>query len=194
MNSKNPKVDGYLRKAKWQKELTQLRKIILECPLTEDMKWRVPCYTLNNKNVILLGGFKEFCVLNFVKGALLKDSKGILKRIGQNTQAGRWIQFTNVPEIVAMKSILKSYIEEAIEMEKAGLKVPLKKASDFPVPEELQRKLDEMPDLKAAFNALTPGRQRAYLLYFSAAKQATTRQSRVAKCIPQILTGKGLDD
>jgi uncharacterized protein YdeI (YjbR/CyaY-like superfamily) len=191
----NPKVDGYLRKnKKWQPELQKLRTIILSCGLTEEVKWRVPCYTYQNSNVVLLGAFKEFCVLNFVKGSLLKDAKGILLKIGENTQVGRWIKFTQVREVVELETVLKAYINEAIEVEKSGLKPTLKKTSDFKIPEEFQTQLAEIPALKTAFNALTPGRQRGYILYFSGAKQSKTRASRVEKCKPQILKGKGLDD
>ncbi len=188
----NPKVDGYLRKAKkWQKEMEQLRRISLACGLTEELKWGKPCYTFQNSNIVILQGFKEFCALLFCKGALLKDPNGILKKFGW--QAARRVPFTNVREIVEMQLILKAYIREAIEAEKAGLKVTFKKNPE-PIPEELQNKLDEMPALKAAFEALTPGRQRGYILYFSGAKQSKTRESRVEKCMPQILKGKGLND
>jgi uncharacterized protein YdeI (YjbR/CyaY-like superfamily) len=195
MNPMNPKVDGYLRRAKkWQKELQELRRIVLDCPLTEELKWRAPCYTFQNNNIVLIGAFKEYCVLNFIKGALLKDAKGVLVKPGENTQVARVIRFTNVREIVAMEPTLKAYINEAIEAEKAGLKVKLKKITEHTVPEELQNKLDEIPALRTAFGALTPGRQRAYLLYFSAPKQSKTRESRVEKCMQRILHGKGLDD
>lgn len=191
----NAKVDGFLRKAKkWRQELGELRRIILGSELTEDVKWRVPCYTLNNKNVVFMNGFKEFCALSFAKGVLLKDLQGILLEIGEHTQAGRWIKFTSVQEIVKIEPVLKAYINEAIGVEKAGLKVKLKKTSEFKVAEEFQTKLDANPALKAAFTALTPGRQRAYLLYFSGAKQSKTREARVEKCTPRILEGKGLDD
>jgi uncharacterized protein YdeI (YjbR/CyaY-like superfamily) len=195
MNKTNPKVDGYLRKSKqWQKELQQLRRIVLECPLAEEVKWRVPCYAFQGGNVVLMHVFKDYCALLFFKGALLKDAKNILIKPGQNTQAARQVRFTNAQEIVEMEPILKAYIEEAIEVEKAGLKVPLKKTADFKIPPEFKNKLNESPALKSAFKALTPGRQRAYLLYFSSAKQSQTRESRVAKCTRQILNGKGLDD
>lgn len=194
MNKMNPKVDGFLRKSKsWQKEFAKLRTIILECPLTEEVKWRFPCYTFQNKNIVLIHGFKEYCALLFFKGALLKDAKGILIQQTKNTQAARQIRFTDVREIAKLEPILKAYIHEAIEVEKAGLEVKLKKNPE-PVPEELQNKLDEIPALKTAFAALTPGRQRAYILYISAAKQAKTRESRVEKWMQQILDGKGLDD
>lgn len=195
MNKMNPKVDGYLRKSRqWQKELQELRRIILDCPLIEEVKWRVPCYTLQNRNIVLLGRFKECCVLSFVKGALLKDANGILVKPGENTQSARVIRFTCVQAIVEMEPVLKAYIDEAIEVEKSGLKVTFKKAAEFTRPAEFQNKMDELPDLKAAFDALTPGRQRAYILYFSGAKQSKTRESRVERCVQQILNGKGLDD
>jgi uncharacterized protein YdeI (YjbR/CyaY-like superfamily) len=195
MNRMNPKVDGLLRKAKkWQEEFETLRQIILDSPLTEDVKWRQACYSSDGRNVVLFHGFKEYCALLFFKGALLKDPKGILIQQTDNVQSARQIRFTSVREIVAMKPILKAYIREAIEVEKAGLKVKLKKTSDFKVPEEFQAELNEIPALKKAFAALTPGRQRGYLFYFSAAKQSKTREARVEKCKPQILKGKGLDD
>ena len=188
----NPKVDGYLRKArKWQEEMTKLRRISLDSGLTEELKWGKPCYTFQTSNMVIIQGFKEFCALLFCKGALLKDPNGILKKFGW--QAARRIPFSNVREIVEMEPILKVYIHEAIEAEKAGLKVNYKKNPE-PIPEELQNKLDEIPALKAAFDALTPGRQRGYILYFSGAKQSKTRASRVQKCMPQILKGKGLND
>ena len=192
MKKMNPKVDGYLRKAKkWQEEMTKLRRISLDCGLTEELKWGKPCYTFQKSNIVIIQGFKEFCALLFCKGALLKDRHGILKKFGW--QAARRIPFSNVGEIVEMEPILKVYIHEAIEAEKAGLKVNYKKNPE-PIPEELQNKLDEIPALKTAFDALTPGRQRGYILYFSAAKQSKTRASRVKKCMPQILKGKGLND
>ena len=195
MNRMNPKVDGYLRKSKkWQEELEKLRMIILDCQLTEELKWGKPCYTFQKSNILIIQGFKEFCALLFCKGALLNDANGILIKPGENTQAGRWIKFTNVREIVEMETILKAYIYEAIEVEKAGLEVNYKKTSEFISPEEFQNKLDEIPALKTAFDALTPGRQRAYILYFSAPKQSKTRESRVEKCMQQILNGKGLND
>ena len=189
----NPKVDGYLRKAKkWQEEMEKLRMIILDCGLTEELKWGWPCYTFQKSNIVLIHGFKEYCALLFFKGALLKDPKGILIQQTENVQAARQIRFSNVREIAKMKPILKAYICEA--KEKAGLKVNYKKTSEFRVPEEFQNKLDEIPALKTAFNALTPGRQRAYIFYFSAPKQSKTRESRVEKCMQQILKGKGLND
>lgn len=195
MNKMNPKVDGFVRKnERWQEELQALRKIVLDSPLTEEVKWRVPCYTFENHNVVILGAFKEHCVLSFVKGALLKDPRGILAFPGENTQSARVVRFANVGEIVKIASVLKAYIKEAISVEKAGLKVPLKKITERPIPEELQNKFNDAPALKAAFEALTPGRQRAYLLYFSGAKQSKTREARIEKCAPQILNGKGMDD
>ena len=191
----NPKVDAYLRRAKtWREEFEKLRMIILECGLTEELKWGVPCYTFEKTNIVLIHGFKEYCALLFFKGALLKDREGILIRQTTTVQAARQIRFTNVREIVKMKPILKAYVYEAIEIEKAGLKVVFKKTSEFKMPEEFQNKLDELPALKTAFQALTPGRQRAYILHFSQPKQSKTRESRVEKCMPQILNGKGLND
>jgi len=188
----NPKVDEYLRKAKkWRKEIEKLRRISLACGLTEELKWGKPCYTFQKSNIVIIQGFKESCVLLFCKGALLNDPKGILKKFGW--QAARRIPFTNVREVVEMEPILKAYIHEAMEAERAGLKVNFKKNPE-PVPEELQSKLDESPALKAAFDRLTPGRRRGYILYFSGAKQSKTRESRVEKCMPRILNGKGLND
>lgn len=195
-NSKmNPKVDEFLTKAKkWKGEYETLRKIVLDCELTEDFKWMNPCYTFEKKNIVLIHGFKEYCALLFPKGALLQDSHGILIQQTENVQGARQIRFTNMQEIAEKEAILKAYIYEAIEVEKAGLKVEVKKPEELIIPEELQHKFDEIPALKAAFTTLTPGRQRAYILYFSAAKQSKTRQSRVEKCIPNILNGKGLND
>ncbi len=191
----NPKVEAYLSKAKkWQEETKKLRMIILDCQLTEELKWGKPCYTFQKNNIVIIQGFKEYCALMFFKGVLLNDANGILIKMGENTQAGRQIRFTNVREIIEMKTILKDYIYEAIEVEKAGLKVNFKKNAELIFPEEFQNKLDELPALKTAFNALTPGRQRAYNLYFSAPKQSKTRESRVEKCMQQILNGKGLND
>ena len=195
MNRMNPKVDAFLGRAKqWQEEFGKLRMIVLDSGLTEELKWGVPCYTFEGRNVVLIHGFKEYCALLFVKGALLHDAKGVLITQTENTQAARQIRFTNVREIVEMEPILKAYISEAMEVEKAGLKVDFKETTEFKIPEEFQNKLDEMPALKTAFGALTPGRQRAYLLYFAAPKQAQTRESRVEKCTQQILDGKGLND
>jgi uncharacterized protein YdeI (YjbR/CyaY-like superfamily) len=191
----NPKVDFYFSRAKeWQEELAKLRTIILDCQLTEELKWGVPCYTFQKSNIVLIHVFKEYCALLFFKGALLKDANGLLIQQTKNVQAARQIRFTNAREIVKMKPILKSYISEAIEVEKAGLRVNFKKTTEFIIPEEFQNKLDEIPALKTAFYALTPGRQRAYILHFSAPKQSKTRESRVEKCMPQILNGKGLND
>ena len=191
----NPKVDFFFNKAeKWQKEVEKLRTIVLGCPLTEELKWGVPCYTFRESNIVLIHFFKEYCALLFFKGALLKDSKGILIQQTKNVQVARQMRFTNVREIVELKAIIKAYIYEAIEVEKAGLKVKLKKTTEFEMPEEFKNKLNESPALKTAFRALTPGRQRAYLLHFSAPKQSKTREARVAKCMRQILKGKGLND
>ena len=195
MNRMNPKVAFYFTKAKkWQEEFEKLRKIILDCGLTEELKWGCPCYTFEKRNIVLIHGFKEYCALLFFKGAVLNDAEGILIQQTKNVQAARQIRFTSVREIVKMKPILKAYIHEAIEVEKAGLKVPLKKTKEFDIPEEFQNKLNKNPALKKAFNVLTPGRQRAYLLYFSQPKQSKTREARVEKFIPQILNGKGLND
>jgi uncharacterized protein YdeI (YjbR/CyaY-like superfamily) len=191
----NPKVDESLSKAqKWHDEFEKLRMIILDCGLTEELKWGVPCYTFEKSNIVLIHGFKEYCAILFVKGALLNDAKGILITQTENVQAARQVRFTNVQEIVAMETILKAYIYEAIEVEKAGLNVNFKKTTEFTMPEEFQNKLDEIPALKTAFDALTPGRQRAYLLYFSTPKQSKTRKARVEKYMQQILNGKGLND
>ncbi|ASB90922.1 YdeI family protein [Bacillus sonorensis] len=191
----NPKVDEFLSKAaKWKEEFEKLRNIVLDCELTEEFKWMHPCYTFNNKNIVLIHGFKEYCALLFHKGALLKDPHGILIQQTENVQAARQIRFTNVQEIAEMEAVLKAYIHEAIEVEKAGLEVDFKKNTEYKIPEELQNKFAEIPGLKAAFEALTPGRQRAYILYFSQAKQSKTRESRVEKCVQKILDGKGLKD
>lgn len=193
--NENPKVDFYFDKVeKWQKELEQLREIALDCQLTEELKWGTPCYTLGKSNIVLIHEFKEYCAFLFFKGALLKDTDDILIQQSENVQAARQIRFTNLKEIINQKTILKTYIYQAIEIEKAGLKVELKETTDFEVSAEFQTKLDEMPNLKEAFQALTPGRQRAYLLHFSQSKQSKTRESRVEKNIPQILEGKGLKD
>ena len=191
----NPKVDAFLSKAKtWKEEYEKLRAIVLDCGLTEDFKWMHPCYTLENKNIVLIHGFKEYCALLFHKGALLKDPRGILIQQTENVQAARQIRFTNAEEIDELENILKAYIHEAIEVEKAGLEVDFKKPAEYTVAEELQNKFDEMPALKTAFEALTPGRQRAYLLYFSEPKQSKTRESRVEKYVQHMLDGKGLND
>ncbi|UUF15034.1 MULTISPECIES: YdeI/OmpD-associated family protein [Flavobacterium] len=191
----NPKVDFFFDEAKkWQEELILMRKIALECQLSEELKWGVPCYTYKDSNVVLIHAFKEYCAFLFFKGALLKDTDNILIQQSENVQAARQIRFTALKEIVDLKDILKTYIYQAIEIEKAGLKVELKKTSEFEVSEEFQKKLDAMPDLQKAFSALTPGRQRAYLLHFSQPKQSKTREARVEKNIPNILDGKGLND
>jgi len=195
MNKMNPKVDWYFIKAKkWQKEVETLRTIVLDCGLTEELKWGVPCYTFQESNIVLIHAFKEYCALLFFKGALLKDVKGILIQQTKNVQAARQMRFTSAREIVKMKPAVKAYIKEAIAVEKAGLKVELKKTTEFTMPEEFKDKLDENQALKTAFYALTPGRQRGYLLYFSAPKQSKTRAARVEKSWKQILNGKGLDD
>src|SRR5579875_3777360 len=204
----NPKVDAYLAQGcmrcklggtpdckvhKWEEELKRLRAILLDCGLTEELKWSQPCYTYQKRNVVMMSAFKEYCSLNFMKGSLLKDAYGILVKPGENTQVGRQIRFTNVEDIIKMVAILKEYIHEAVEVEKSGERPKIKKNQE-PIPAEFQRKLDEMPDLKTAFEALTPGRQRAYILYFSAPKQSKTRESRIEKCMQNILEGKGLND
>ncbi len=191
----NPKVEQFLSKVKkWQDEMTLLREMVLECNLEEDFKWMHPCYTLDNANIVLIHGFKEYCALLFFKGVLLKDEKGILIQQTENVQDRRQLRFKSVEEIQKLESVIKEYILEAIAIEKAGLKVVLKTTSEYKMPEEFQIVLEEMPELKTAFYKLTPGRQKAYLLYFSAAKQAKTREARIEKYIEKILTGKGLDD
>ncbi len=195
MNATNPKVDFFFSKAKqWQDEFKKLRMIVLDCPLTEELKWGVPCYTFENKNIVLIHGFKEYCAILFVKGVLLKDARHVLIQQTENVQSARQIRFTNVREIVKLESVLKAYIHEAIEVEKAGLKVELKKTSEYAIPKEFQNKLDEMPALKEAFETLTPGRQRAYIYYFSQPKLSKTREARVEKYIDLILDGVGLND
>jgi len=189
------KVDAFLSKAKkWQDEFTQLRAIVLDCGLDEDLKWGQPCYTLDGQNVVLIHGFKEYCALLFFKGALMKDPKNILIQQTENVQAARQIRFTSGEQIAKLDKVVKTYVRNAIELEKSGVKVEFKKTTAFSWPEEFERKVDDMPALRTAFEALTPGRQRAYLLHFSSAKQAKTRESRIEKCVPQILSGKGLDD
>lgn len=191
----NSKVDLFLDKAqKWQEEMRLLRRIILDCGLTEEFKWMHPCYTFQKNNIALIHSFKEYCALLFHKGVLLNDAEDLLIQQTKNVQAARQIRFTHIQEIMKMETTLKAYIYEAIEVEKAGLEVKFKKTSEFTIPEEFQKKLEEVPELDAAFEALTPGRQRGYLLYFSGAKQSKTRQSRVEKCMEQILNGKGLND
>jgi len=191
----NPKVDWFFSKdTKWQKEYEKLRTIILDCGLIEELKWGCPCYTFENTNIVLIHGFKEYCALLFFKGALLNDANGILIQQTKNVQSARQIRFTNVREIVKMEKFLKAYVYEAIEVEKAGLKVKLKKTSEYKIPEEFQKRLNKSSVLKKAFNALTPGRQRAYIFYFSQPKQSKTREARVEKYMKQILNGKGSDD
>jgi uncharacterized protein YdeI (YjbR/CyaY-like superfamily) len=194
MKNMNPKVDAYIsEERRWRKESERLRLISLGCGLTEALKWGKPCYTYQGSNVVLIQGFNEYCALMFFKGALLKDPKGILKRIGEHTQAARQARFTNVRDVVEMEPTLEAYINEAVEAERAGLKVVLNK-NPRPVPDEFRKRLDAEPALKSAFYALTPGRQRGYIYYFSAAKQSKTRESRIEKCRRKILAGKGLDD
>jgi uncharacterized protein YdeI (YjbR/CyaY-like superfamily) len=191
----NPKVDAYLSKAtRRREEMKKLRMILLDCQLTEELKWGKPCYTFQDSNIVIIQGFKEYCALLFFKGVLLKDPNGILKKTGENTRVGRQIRFANVREIVGMEPIVKAYIYAAIEVEKAGLKVNSGEKTELIFPEELQKKLDKSPALKAAFDALTPGRQRGYIFYFSAPKQSKTRESRIEKCMQQILKGRGLHD
>lgn len=192
---RNPKVDKFLAgEEKWQREMEKLREIVLQCPVMEELKWGKPCYTFQESNVAIIHGFKEYCAVLFTKGALLKDPKGVLVQQTENVQAARQIRFTNLQEVVKLASTVKAYVEEAIELEKSGAEVKYKKTSEFKMPEEFRLKLEKMPALKKAFDALTPGRQRGYLLYFSGAKQSQTREARVEKCTPQILKGKGMDD
>ena len=194
-NIMNPKVDNYIRKAeRWREELEALRAIVLDCHLTEELKWGVPCYTFQEHNVVLLHYFKNYCAILFPKGALLSDPEGVLIQQTANVQGGRQIRFTGVGEVAEMESIVKAYIHEAVEVEKAGLKVEYKTTEEFPMPEEFRSRLEEAPALKSAFDGLTPGRQRAYLLYFSSAKQSRTREARIEKYTPQILEGKGMHD
>ena len=191
----NAKVDAFLaRESKWQQEMVTLRQLLLDCGLTEELKWGVPCYTFQNRNIVLIHGFKEYCALLFFKGALLKDPEDILIQQTKNVQAARQLRFTNNREVVKFQRHIKAYVFEAIEVEKAGLQVKLKKTSDYEIPEEFKKVMNKKPALKKAFDALTPGRQRAYLFYFSQAKQSKTRMDRVEKYIPQILKGKGLND
>ncbi len=195
MDKTNPKVNFFFNKAEqWQEEYQELRRILLDCELTEELKWGVPCYTFEDNNIVLIHGFKEYCAVLFFKGVLLKDEIGVLVQQTENVQATRQIRFTDVEEIVEMEPLIKAYVNEAIDVEKAGLKVEYKETSEFNMPQEFQTKLDELPELKNAFEALTPGRQRAYLLYFSSAKQSKTREARVEKYLQQILDGKGLND
>jgi uncharacterized protein YdeI (YjbR/CyaY-like superfamily) len=191
----NPKVDWYFTKAtNWQKEIGKLRMIILDCDLIEELKWGCPCYSYQKKNIVLIHVFKEYCAVLFFKGALLKDKKGILVQQTENVQAARQIRFASLQQIVTVEKTLKAYIYEAVEVEEAGLKVPLKKTMEFKMPEEFQNKLDKLSALKKAFYELTPGRQRGYILYFSSAKQSKTREARIEKYIEQILDGRGLED
>lgn len=191
----NPKVDFFFEKdSQWQKEYKLLRSVILDCGLTEELKWGQPCYRFDNTNIVLIHGFKEYCALLLFKGALLNDPEGILIQQTENVQAARQLRFTSAKQITGMKATIRAYIYEAIEVEKAGLKVKLKKTAEFPMPAEFKKKLDKRPALEKAFYSLTPGRQRAYLLHFSQPKMAKTREARVEKAIPQILKGLGLDD
>ncbi|MES2604626.1 MAG: DUF1801 domain-containing protein [Pseudomonadota bacterium] len=195
MSNPNPKVDFFFAKAKtWQPEVQTLREIALDCPVTEELKWGCPCYTVGDTNIVLIHTFKDYCALLFFKGALLKDTKGLLVQQTKNVQAARQLRFTSVEEIGKKKATIKAYIREAIGVEKAGLKVEFKKTAEFDMPAEFRQKLDKNTKLKKAFAALTPGRQRAYLLHFSSAKQSSTRESRIEKCTPLILAGKGLTD
>jgi uncharacterized protein YdeI (YjbR/CyaY-like superfamily) len=194
MNMMNPKVDWFFKKGQWQEEFEKLRTIVLDCGLTEELKWGCPCYTFQKRNIVLMHGFKDYCALLFFKGALLQDAKGILIQQTENVQAARQIRFTRLREIIKLKTVVQAYIKEAIEVERAGVKVNLKKTAEFKLPAEFKKKLAESAALKRAFNALTPGRQRGYLLYFSSPKQSKTREARVEKSVPQILEGKGLND
>ncbi|MDG9667737.1 YdeI/OmpD-associated family protein [Hahella sp. CR1] len=193
--SSNPKVDSFLdRTERWSDELALLRRMALDCELVEELKWGKPCYTLQQNNIVILQGFKDFCAILFPKGALLKDPRSVLEKPGENTQSARRIPFTKAEDIADMEAVIKAYIHEAVEVERAGLKVDFKTMEDYVIPEELQAKLDEIPAFKEAFNALTPGRQRGYLLHFSEPKQSKTRASRVARHMQQIMDGKGLND
>lgn len=195
MNKTNPKIDEILAKAKkWREEMIKLRSLVLSCGLNEEVKWYQPCYSYNNSNVLIISGFKEYCALNFFKGALLNDEKGLLSRPGENTQSGRQMRFTGIDQINELEATIKAYIFEAVEVEKAGLKVELKKTADYSMPEELIIQFDENPEFKAAFESLTPGRQRAYILHFSQPKQSVTRKARIEKYYQIILNGKGLND
>ena len=194
-NEKNPRVDGFLAKAsKWREEITALRNILLDTPLTEDLKWGVPCYTRTGRNVVLIHGFKEYCALLFIKGSLLKDPDGILITQTENVQAGRQIRFTGTEEILRLENSIRAYVAEAILLEESGAAVAFRKNTDFAIPEELLVKFTGSPELKTAFEALTPGRQRAYILFFTEPKQAKTRESRIEKSVPRILEGMGLND
>ena len=194
-SQRNPKVDAFFgRTEPWLKEFEVLREIILECPVTEELKWGWPCYAYEGTNVVLMHGFKDYCALLFMKGALMKDPEGVLIQQTENVQSARQIRFTGVDEIVRLKAALEGYVEDAIALTKAGAKVVRKTTSDFPVPAELRDRMDNDPDLRAAFEALTPGRQRGYLFFFGSAKQSKTREARIEKCLPRILAGKGLED
>jgi len=194
-SNENPAVDFYFNEARrWQEEFVALRAIVLGCGVTEELKWGCPCYTFEKANIVLIHGFKEYCALLFMKGALLNDPNHILVQQTANVQAARQMRFTTAKEIVKLKTVIKAYIKEAVEAEKEGLKITLKKTSEFNMPEEFKQVLDDMPELKAAFYQLTPGRQRAYLLHFSSPKQAKTREARIEKCVQPILDGKGLND
>ncbi len=194
-NEKNPRVDEFLAKAsKWREEFTMLRNILLDTPLTEDLKWGVPCYTRNGRNVVLIHGFKEYCALLFIKGSLLKDPDGILITQTENVQAGRQLRFTGPEEIAKIENSIRAYVSEAIQLEESGAAVAFRKNTDFAISEELRVKFAELPELKTAFEELTPGRQRAYILFFTEPKQAKTRESRIGKSIPRILEGIGLND
>lgn len=191
----NQKIEDFFSNAtQWQKEMELLRTIVLDCGLNEELKWGVPCYTYKKANILIIHGFKEYCALNFFKGALLNDADKILVQQTENVQSARQVRVTNTQEIVKLESTLKAYIFEALEVEKAGLKVEMKKHEDYLLPEELQHKLDNNPTFKTAFNALTPGRQRGYILHIAGAKQSKTRKDRIEKCTPRILKGKGLTD
>lgn len=191
----NPSTDWFFTKAsKWQEEYSELRTLVLDCGLTEQLKWGCPCYTIGKNNIVLIHGFKDYCALLFMQGALIKDTKGILIQQTENVQSARQIRFTNIKEIIKNRSTINAYIKEAIKIDKAGLKVELKKTTEYKIPEEFQTVLNDMPELKAAFQSLTPGRQRGYLLYFSAPKQSKTRETRIEKYLQQILDGKGLED
>jgi uncharacterized protein YdeI (YjbR/CyaY-like superfamily) len=195
MKTKNAGVDAFLDRAgQWKEELTMLREILLECGLTEEVKWSQPCYTFEGNNVIVIHGFKAYCAMLFLKGVLLSDPERILKKTGENTRVGRQMRFTHVSEIAELKSIIKDYIKEAIELEREGVKVAPEEKTALKLPVEFQRKLKEMPALKAAFEKLTPGRQRGYAFYFSGAKQPATRESRIEKCVPMIMEGRGFYD
>lgn len=195
MSPRNPSVDGFLRKAKtWRAELEALRAILLDTPLQEEIKWRQPCYTFAGTNLVIMGELKACATLGFLKGALLKDTNGILEPVGQNARAAMMVRFTSVADVKRLEPTLRAYVAEAIELEKAGAKIDWSKGAELPVPEEFQRQLDELPELRDAFGKLTPGRQRAYLLHFNGAKQSKTRAERVQKCMDKILAGIGLED